>query len=197
MNTLLMIDDDEQLVELVREYLTPHGFQVDAAHEGHDGLIALRATPPDVGILDEGFYTYFDDIDYCLNAARKGWSTWYVPDSRIVHLVGATTGMSKVEAAAPRPRRVPSYWFEARRRFFLKNHGPFRAMLVDLAYLSGILPGRIKRVVMGQGGIDPPHVISDFLRHSVFSRGFRVRDVANPALTNPAMTNPKRPGKDA
>jgi DNA-binding response OmpR family regulator len=52
MNTLLMIDDDEQLVELVREYLTPHGFQVDAAHEGHDGLIALRATPPDLVILD-------------------------------------------------------------------------------------------------------------------------------------------------
>ncbi|MDP7344889.1 MAG: hypothetical protein QF767_16350, partial [Alphaproteobacteria bacterium] len=38
--------------ELVREYLTPHGFQIHAAHEGHDGLVALRATPPDLVILD-------------------------------------------------------------------------------------------------------------------------------------------------
>ena len=145
-------------------------------------MIIRKQVIADVGVLDEGFYTYFDDIDYCLNAARRGWPTWYVPTSRIVHLVGATTGMAKVEAQAPRPERVPSYWFQARRRFYLKNHGPFRAMLVDFAFLAGIIPGRVKRLLIGQGYLDPPHLIGDFLSHSVFCRGFQVKDVSNPAL---------------
>ncbi len=52
MPTLLMIDDDEKLVALVREYLVPHGFTIKAAHEGHDGLVALRSASPDLVILD-------------------------------------------------------------------------------------------------------------------------------------------------
>ncbi len=52
MKTLLMIDDDEKLVQLMREYLEPHGFQVVAAYEGHDGLVQLRRASPDLVILD-------------------------------------------------------------------------------------------------------------------------------------------------
>lgn len=38
-----MIDDDEKLVDLVREYLAPQGFEVAAAHDGPSGLEALAA----------------------------------------------------------------------------------------------------------------------------------------------------------
>ena len=52
MPTLLMIDDDEKLVDLVREYLSPHGFTFQAAHDGYDGLVAFRSGSPDLVILD-------------------------------------------------------------------------------------------------------------------------------------------------
>lgn len=137
----------------------------------------------DVGALDDGFYTYFDDIDYCLNAARRGWPTWYVPESRIIHLVGATTGMTQVKKQiVQRPQRVPRYWFEARHRFFLKNYGPVKTMLADLAFMSGFVPGRLRRLLAGDGHIDPPYMLIDFFCQSVFVRGFRVRSVTNPAL---------------
>ena len=52
MHTILMIDDDEKLVDLVRDYLEPNAFKVVAAHEGHDGLAMARTTPADLVILD-------------------------------------------------------------------------------------------------------------------------------------------------
>jgi two-component system, OmpR family, phosphate regulon response regulator OmpR len=52
MHTILMIDDDEKLVDLVRDYLEPNGFKVVAAHEGHEGLAMARTTAADLVILD-------------------------------------------------------------------------------------------------------------------------------------------------
>ncbi len=52
MTTLLMIDDDEKLVELVRDYLEPNGYRVVAAHEGHEGLAMARTAAPELVILD-------------------------------------------------------------------------------------------------------------------------------------------------
>ena len=45
MKRLLMIDDDEKLVSLVREYLEPHGFEVVATHDGHGGVATVLSAP--------------------------------------------------------------------------------------------------------------------------------------------------------
>ena len=55
-------------------------------------MILRRSMLEQIGFLDEGLYTYFDDIDICLRARRSGWEVWYVPESRIVHLEGALNG---------------------------------------------------------------------------------------------------------
>jgi len=47
-----MIDDDEKLVALVREYLEPHGFDVAAAHDGDAGVEAALKAEPALVILD-------------------------------------------------------------------------------------------------------------------------------------------------
>ena len=73
-------------------------------------LILRRAMLDQIGLLDEGLYTYFDDIDICLRAARAGWETWYVPESRVVHLGGATTGLTGKRL----PTRPPAYWYQSR-----------------------------------------------------------------------------------
>jgi DNA-binding response OmpR family regulator len=52
MRRLLMIDDDEKLVSLVREYLEPHGFEVAAVHDGHGGVEAVLTGDPALVILD-------------------------------------------------------------------------------------------------------------------------------------------------
>ena len=52
----------------------------------------------DVGFLDEGLYTYFDDCDFCFNARKAGWSTWYVPTGHVLHLKGQSTGVKRTES---------------------------------------------------------------------------------------------------
>jgi N-acetylglucosaminyl-diphospho-decaprenol L-rhamnosyltransferase len=132
----------------------------------------------DIGLLDEGYYTYFDDIDFCFNARKKGWPTWYVPASRVVHLVGQSTGITN------RPKRFPPYLFEARRRYFLKNHSPLYAAMVDACMIMGLSLWRLRVLLTGKEDTAAPHLLGDSIRHSVFMKGFKLQDVQNPALAS-------------
>ncbi|MCC7147543.1 MAG: glycosyltransferase family 2 protein [Phycisphaeraceae bacterium] len=129
--------------------------------------------------LDEDYFTYFDDIDICFNARKLGWPTWYVPASRVVHLVGQTTG---IDCKDRNNRRQPQYWFEARRRYFLKNHGPFYAALADAAFILGFALWRLRRLVTRKPDPDPQKMLWDAIRQSVFLKGFAIRPVGNPAM---------------
>ncbi len=78
--------------------------------------MAIRREALDaVGPMDEEFFLYYEEVDFCRRAARAGWTCWFVADARVVHFEGAATG---IKAAR---RRLPPYWFDSRRRFFLKS----------------------------------------------------------------------------
>ena len=141
-------------------------------------MILRRTMLEQIGLLDEGLYTYCDDPDICLRARRARWETWYVPESQVIHLGGASTG---VTGQWGEPRRPP-YWYQARRRYFLKNHGAFYAALVDAAFISGYAIWRVRRRLQRKQDTDPPYMLMDSIRHSIFCTGPRVRVVENPAL---------------
>lgn len=52
MKRILIIEDDRDIVELVRYNLANEGFQVSAAHDGSSGLATVKKTPPDLLLLD-------------------------------------------------------------------------------------------------------------------------------------------------
>ena len=52
MKRVLLIEDDRDIVELVRYNLEREGFQVAAATDGASGLAQIRKTPPDILLLD-------------------------------------------------------------------------------------------------------------------------------------------------
>jgi N-acetylglucosaminyl-diphospho-decaprenol L-rhamnosyltransferase len=117
----------------------------------------------EVGLLDEGYFMYFEELDFCRTAARKGISRWYVPDARIVHLVGQASGVNNPLIA---PKRRPAYWFESRRRYFTKQHGRAYAMLADWARITGCTLCRLRRRLQRKPDSDPPLFLSDLIRHS-------------------------------
>jgi GT2 family glycosyltransferase len=45
-----------------------------------------------VGLLDENFFMYLEDIDYCLRLRRDGWKLYYLPAATVVHLAGQSSG---------------------------------------------------------------------------------------------------------
>ncbi len=144
-------------------------------------MILRRTMLDQVGLLDEGLYTYFDDVDLCLRARRAGWETWFIPESVVTHLEGKSTGI-----ATNVVKRRPDYWFQARRRYYLKSHGALYTALVDAAFIAGYAAWRLRRRIQGRPENDPAHFLWDFIRHSVFVTGFELREVENPAI-------PKRP----
>ena len=52
MTRLLVVDDDRELCDLVREYLEGDGFEVEVRHDGESGLARALADPPDLLVLD-------------------------------------------------------------------------------------------------------------------------------------------------
>ncbi len=48
-------------------------------------LLMRRATLEEVGELDERFYLFCEDIDWCYRAKQRGWKIYYVPDAVVRH----------------------------------------------------------------------------------------------------------------
>lgn len=126
----------------------------------------------EIGLLDEGYYTYFEDVDFCFNARKAGWSVWYVPSSLIMHLAGQSSGLT----VNSRKRR-PAYFFEARRRYFLKNHNAVYAAFADFALVAGLALWRLRIMLTGKQDSTPASFLRDSIRHSVFLAGFKVQGV--------------------
>lgn len=125
-----------------------------------------------IGLLDEDYFTYFEDVDLCKRACQTGWDVWYVPQSQVIHLEGASSGISKKII-----KRRPQFWFQARRRFYLKHEGKFRSLCIDAAFILGFLLWRLRRLLQGKPDNDPPKMLIDFIRNSTFLNGFKLPKV--------------------
>jgi len=94
--------------------------------------LAIRREVLDaIGGLDAGYFLYFEEVDYCRRAKLAGWECWYLPDTTIVHLEGASTG-TKIKH-----RRRPAYWYASRRRFFAIHYGLAGLLAADALWLLG------------------------------------------------------------
>lgn len=119
--------------------LRRHAVSPPARGEAHEcgwvsgaSLMVRTQVFEQVGLLDEGFFLYFEEVDFCLRARREGWQVWFVPGSRVTHFEGAATGIGG-------GRRRPGYWYDSRRRFFVKHFGVAGLVLADALWALGRL----------------------------------------------------------
>ena len=126
-------------------------------------MIVRRQVVETAGLMDEDYFLYYEEVDFCLQASKSGWSCWYVPESRVVHLVGQSSGVTNTKIP---PKRLPSYWFDSRRRYFLKNHGWLYTALTDLVWLLSFSLWRCRRFIQRKPDNDPPYLLKDFLGNS-------------------------------
>lgn len=140
-------------------------------------LLARMECLDDIGLFDEAYFLYFEETDLALRAARAGWQTWYVPDSRVVHIGSVSTGMKSWA-------RMPEYWFDSRRRYFTRNHGRAYAALATGALALGATLWRLRCAIQRRDLRDPPHFLRDLLIHSLRGGGApRAKRAALPSRT--------------
>lgn len=95
-------------------------------------LLVRRAAIEQVGPLDEGYFMYSEEVDWCLRLRRAGWELWYLPDAAVVHHGGQSTRQRRAEMVRA--------LYRSKVRFFRKHHGPLPAAALQAGFavvLSG------------------------------------------------------------
>ncbi|PSB03070.1 glycosyltransferase family 2 protein [Merismopedia glauca] len=87
-----------------------------------------------IGYLDEGYFMYFEDIDYCRRAQAAGWKILHCPDARVVHLRGGSGSVKSDLATRKRPR---AYLYASRARYFTKFYGQAGLWTANLLWMAG------------------------------------------------------------
>jgi GT2 family glycosyltransferase len=155
LGVLKRLFQDAEIAPPPPEHATPTDWLSGAS------LLVRRQVFETAGLFDDTFFLYYEETDLCLRARRLGYRCWYVPTSRVVHLEGQSTGVTDSRSA---PMRLPRYWFESRRHYFMKNHGPWKTRVADVAWTLGYVSWRARRRLQGKADDDPPHLLSDFVR---------------------------------
>ena len=83
----------------------------------------------DIGTMDDGYFMYKEDNDYCRRAWKKGWKVLYYPDASVIHL---NQGWSAKQLS-----RKPDFYYQSRARYFYKYYGMSGYILANLLWLSG------------------------------------------------------------
>jgi len=58
-------------------------------------MLLRREALEGVGLFDEGYWMYMEDLDLCFRFAEAGWTTWYEPGATAVHVKHGTSGEAR------------------------------------------------------------------------------------------------------
>ncbi len=84
-----------------------------------------------IGLLDEAFFIWFEEVDFCKRAKDAGWRVVYVPSASVMHHGGA----SFAKAMTYRKQR---YFTNSMRAYFRKHRGAWTGLLLALPILIGL-----------------------------------------------------------
>ncbi len=90
-------------------------------------LIIRRTTWEEVGPLDEGYFMYFEELDWCHRCHAAGWEVHYVPQAVIIHHEGKSSDQ------VPIARTI--HFQRSKVRYFRKYYGAVWANLIRLFLL--------------------------------------------------------------
>jgi N-acetylglucosaminyl-diphospho-decaprenol L-rhamnosyltransferase len=91
-------------------------------------LAARRAAIDEVGMLDEGYFMYGEELDWCFRFCQAGWHVYYEPTVVAIHKSGGSS------VRVPERRRGMIY--RGQWRFLRKHHGRLAADVFRLAVLA-------------------------------------------------------------
>jgi len=98
-------------------------------------LVVRKDVLDQVGMLDEGYFIYSEEVDLCYRIQRAGWSLYWVPQAEVVHFGGQST------------QQVPTEMFlnlyHSKIKYFRKHYGwsavQIYKLILRLAALSRLI----------------------------------------------------------
>ncbi len=107
-------------------------------------LLARREMVCDIGGMDEGFFLYSEEVDWCQRAWLKGWEVYHLPEALVTH------GLSRSSSDRPGDAFVALY---RSRAYYMKKHFPWMGRWVSQAglVLGGVLGGMLWGITSPKG----------------------------------------------
>jgi len=105
-------------------------------------MLIRREALDQVGLFDEGYWMYMEDLDLCYRFAEAGWLTWYDPAATVIHIKAGTSGPE-------RSLRLNRAFHYGMYRFYRKHYAAQRNVLVNLAVYCGIAVKLVLSVIFG------------------------------------------------
>jgi GT2 family glycosyltransferase len=99
------------------EHMTffPHDREMDVDVLVGCFWMVRRAALEDAGLLDEDFFMYAEDVDWCKRCWDSGWRVVFYPEPQAIHYRGGSSANDPVRFAVEQQRAVMHYW--------AKHHG--------------------------------------------------------------------------
>lgn len=98
-------------------------------------MMVRRQAIDEVGLLDERYYMYTEEVDYCYRLARSGWQLWYVPAATVTHHgQSSTSQQAELSYLQLYGSKVQFY-----RKIGGKSYACWFKLLVILAYFPRLL----------------------------------------------------------
>jgi GT2 family glycosyltransferase len=98
-------------------------------------LLLRRRVIEEVGVLDEGFFMLFEEVDWCYRIKEKGWQIWFTPSAQVTHHYGQSIKQVKAKMILSSHRGLYRFWHKHYRgnRWYLD--GIAYSGLMILAYM--------------------------------------------------------------
>jgi len=87
-------------------------------------LLVRRQAFNEAGGMDEGYFMYAEEVDWCYTLRKRGWQVWYQPSAKVIHLGGGSSKGRRTQREAD--------LYRSRVRFFRKHYGDRAANLLKL-----------------------------------------------------------------
>lgn len=99
-----------------------------------------------VGLLDDGFFMYYEDEDLCRRARNGGFEIVNWPSARVVHLQGKS---SRVDSDSQEKKPLPDYVYLARSRYYRKHFGIPGWIRANLYWIGGRILSLLRQAILG------------------------------------------------
>ncbi len=111
-------------------------------------LLVRQEVMQKVGILDEGYWMLFEEVDWCYRIKQAGWQIWFTPQAKVIHHYGQSIKQVKAKMILSSHRGLYRFWWKHYRNGRWYLDGIAYGGLMTLAYLrilSHALAGKLAR----------------------------------------------------
>lgn len=92
-----------------------------------------------IGLMDERFFLFYNDVDFCYRIKNAGWKIYFYPEAQIFHSKGASTGQVKIK------KIILSHWGHF--RYLKKYHSSGLKTILLLPFGLGLFFSSLLRII--------------------------------------------------